>query len=154
VLSGVTSRQIGASSSALADEEEVTREKPIAEPHAEAVLRVAGRVQELELDLAEAHAIAVLHTPIGARARRQPVHDVVDSRSISKRRSAGDVIGMDVCVEDCDEAQASFRESSEVALDVLENGVDEHGLVRRRGADQVRLARSAVELFEDHLEAV
>ena len=68
---------------------------------------------------------------------------------------AGHVIGVHVRIEDDRQLEPELAEEPEIALDVLDDGIDEGGLAASFVTDEVREGRRLLveELTEDHVAA-
>jgi hypothetical protein len=73
-------------------------------------------------------------------------------RAVAKRAEAGDVVGVDVCVDRLDQLEVELFHELQVAIDLLQHGIDDQRLPAAPAGHEVAIgARNAVEeLAEDH----
>ena len=95
----------------------------------DAPVGVARRSADLEISIAEVDAIAMRKIAIGARgAARRGGRDVTAELPL-QQPPAGHMIGMNVRLERGDELEAELLDQRCVASRLLENRVDQEGLV-------------------------
>jgi hypothetical protein len=150
VSSGVPTWQVRSAGAAFADEQEISGQKPVWEEEAQAVRGVTGRVEELDLQVTQEQRLALMHAVVGARRCRAFMHDVVGACLISKRRRAGDVVGVNVGIDHIPKQETPLGDLSEVVLIPFQYGIDEHGFFRLLVGDEIGLACGLVKLFENH----
>ena len=60
------------------------------------------------------------------------------------------MIGVGVGLDDVVDADTPFRGEREIAIDLIESGIDEHAGARVFAADEIREAAAGAHLFEQH----
>ena len=145
--------EVGASGAP--DEQGIAGEDALAEHEAQGVVGVARGVEHVEADALHLDAVAVRHPHRDDVHRAALSHHRDAPAPVAQRAEPGDVIGVDVGVYRLDQLQIQLVHEPEVAVHLLQHGVDDQRLSPATACDQVGVgAGDAVEeLAEEHRRA-
>jgi hypothetical protein len=93
--------------------------RPVRDQERGAVRRVAGRVEHGDLDVAQLERLAVGHADVRDDDRRRPVEEHGRPGEGREPARAGDVIRLDVGLEDVGDAQGLLRGRVDIGLDLM-----------------------------------
>ena len=127
--------EVGAAGAA--DQQRVAGEHAVGHDEAVGIVGVAGRVGDIQADALDAKTVAV------SDAHRHDIdagllaHHGDAVGAVAQRAKAGDVVGMQVGVDRLHQLQVELADELEVAIDLLQHGVDDQRLAAAAGGEQV-----------------
>ena len=98
---------------------------------------MAGGVGDIQADALDAQPVAV------GDAHRHDIdagllaHHGDAARAVAQRAEAGDVVGVQVGIDRLHQLQVQFADELEVAIDLLQDGIDDQRLAATAGGEQV-----------------
>ena len=142
--------EIGASRAA--DQQRVAGEDAVTGEEAVGIVGVARRVEHVERQALDGELVALAHAhgdhvDLGILA-----HHGDAMRAVAQRAEPGDVVGMDVRVHGLDQLEVEFVDQLQVAIDLLQHGIDDQRLPALSAGEQVAVGagRLIEELAENH----
>ena len=113
---------------------------------------MARRVQDIETEPLDVDALAFRHPHGDDVGVRSLAHHRDAVGAVAQRRRARDVIGVQMRVERLDQLEIKLAHQLEIALDPLQNRIDDQRLAAMPAGDEISVsARHAVEeLSKDH----
>ena len=113
---------------------------------------MAGGVGNIEADALDAQPVAIRD------AHRHDIdaglftHHCDAARAVAQSAETGDVVGMQMGIDRLHQLQVQLPDELKVAIDLLEDGIDDQRLAATAGGEQigVRARRRLEELTEDH----
>ena len=117
------------------------------------VVGVAGCVERLQRQAAEANRLAFPDGQVDVRGGAFVRNCGPRSGCFTQPRGARDMIGVNVGFDRIFERQAELVEQGEVALDRVDDRIDQHGFARFAARDEIGVGRrdGLEQLTEDHL---
>ena len=145
---GIATRQVGASGRQA--QQRVAGQHAVREGETDRVVGVPWRVQHAKPELPGDQRLAVVdpHADVGRAAGA--VHDGGHAEALRQLARGGEVVGVGVRVDQVVEAEPGPGRERQVAVDLAQLGVDEHGAARLGAPDQVRHAAAGADLLEEH----
>ncbi len=142
--------EIGAAGAA--DEQRVAGEDAVAHQEAVRVVRVSGRIEHVERETLDGELVALGHAHGDHVDLALFAHHGDAVGAVAQRAEAGDVIGVQVRVDRLDQLEIELAHELDVAIHLLQNGIDDQRLAAVPAGEQVSVgSRDAVEeLAEDH----
>ncbi len=123
--------------STAADKQSVAGEDPVAPQVRDASRRMPGGGDRENFLVAEEDHVAVTEQAVVALRMAVPAHRRLRARGLFERVRGGHVIGVHVGLERVLEREAVLAQQAHVALDLLGDRIDQHGLVARVVGDEI-----------------
>ena len=111
---------------------------------------MAGRVQRLDADVADDQHVAVVEAHVGIRRHAVAMHHRRDAEALLDLARGREMVGMGVGVDDVAQPQPFAREQPDIAVELAQRRVDQHGGAFAGTAEQIGLAAAGGDLVEDH----
>ena len=101
---------------------------------------MAGRVERPDTDVADDQHVAVVEAHVGIGRHAVTMHHRGDAEALLDLARGREMIGVGVGVDDVAQPQALARQQPDIAVDLAQRRVDQHGGAFAGTAEQIGLA--------------